>query len=152
MERRLRRLGATWRILQDMPPGHGPDVEHVIFGRPGVFVLEPQQLSSPVARSVRTGHGATSVVPVIPSIAHEASRVGRVLSRASGREVVAWPLKVSVTGALQIRNEGYDVHVVSEQLLVPWLKSLQDVLTDEEVALLYALAREPSTWNLSQRE
>lgn len=88
------------------------------------------------------------MIPVIPAIAHEANRVGRILSRASGQEVVAWPVRVAITGALQIRNEGFDVHVVSEPLLVPWLRSLQDVLSDEEVALLYALAREPSTWNL----
>ena len=76
---------------------------------------------------------------------HEARTVGRRLSRLSGEQLSAWPIVV-MSGGLDVSKAAGDAYVVSEPLLIPWLKSLMPVLDQDVVAAVALHASAPDTW------
>jgi hypothetical protein len=145
--RRLRKLDRSWMVLHDLPHGdNGANIDHLAIGRAGVFMLNTKHLSGEVivtGRSFRKNGYRTNYFPVAVD---EARRVSRRLSAASGLEVKAWPVIVVIADVLEVRKQPTDVYVVAARLLVPWLKSLPSVQSDEVVGRLYSNACDPAVW------
>ena len=143
--RRLRRLDATWRVLPNLSQGEGAQTR-MVLGRAGVFVIDVQHGSGRRPRR-RGSTGALDVRSFLPRLAQEAHKASGILTQVSGRDVAVWPLLVVIGGLLDIQKAAFDVYVVAEQLLVPWLRSLPGVLDDATVSALYELAADTTTWS-----
>jgi hypothetical protein len=79
-------------------------------------------------------------------VQHEARIVARRLDRLMGETLSAWPVVVVRDGSLDVTKTPDDAYVVSEPLLIPWLKSLMPVLSPDSVAALASLAATADTW------
>ena len=147
--RRLRKLGPGWRVLHDLP--HGPEgahIDHLVIGRAGVFVVNVKQLTDARLAGRQPDPRGSSHAAVA---AFEGRVASRRLTRAAGEDVAAWPLLLAAGGGLDVRKGAADVYLIAEQLLVPWLKSLAPVYSEQETADLYAHASDPATWSVAPR-
>ncbi|WP_217630928.1 nuclease-related domain-containing protein [Modestobacter sp. DSM 44400] len=146
---KLIRRDPLWRIVHAIPVGpRGSDIDHLVIGPGGVFTLNAKH--HPGAR-IWVG-GGTFIVngvrqPYIRNSRHEAARASRLLSSARGAPVDVTGVVVPVNAkAVTIKTPSADVHVVARRRLRHWLRSREQVLDDEMIDLVYAHARDSSTW------
>jgi hypothetical protein len=126
--------------------GEGLDVDHLVIGTPGLFVITRYDTRvPPFSRRPVDREQLNNVVRVA---LHEARMVSRRLSRLSGRQLTAWPIVVINDGTLDVTKAAGDAYVIAEQLLIPWLKSLMPVFDPHVVESVVAHASSPDTWAL----
>lgn len=155
--RRLNRWAAAagWHVLHAVPVGHrGADIDHVVIGPFGLVTVNTKTTST----SVWVGQfgmvvGRTKVDYLAKSRA-EARRAAALVSAAAGWRVPVQPVIVFV-GARRFttqRGGPADVAVLpSAGALRRWLRRQPAVLSPDQVAALYAVARRPGTWQRSPR-
>lgn len=151
---RLARLGPSWRVLHAVPIGYrGADIDHVVIGPGGVYVVNSKH--HPKAR-VWVG-GNTLMVNghktfYVRNSRFEAARSSRLLGAAAGSRVAVTGL-IAVTGARQLSVRSQppcgNVHVVTRNDIVAWLRRREPVLSDPLVDVIYELARRSTTWQQS---
>ena len=149
MERRLRRLGAEWHVVRDLVhEREGLKIDHLVIGRPGLFVISSYDFEEPARFS--SSRDPVAVKSNVTSRAvHAARAVSRRLTRVSGEQVAAWPVIVVNGVSLDVKKEPGEVYVVSEQLLVPWLKSLVPTYSLKTVQAVHSKAASAATWSVS---
>ena len=146
---RLTRHG--WRVLHAVELGLGGDVDHLLIGPAGVFVVNTKHHPNAV---VKVGRKVVFVrgrqQPYTAKSGREAARVRLALSGAAGRPVHVAPLIV-MHGHRHLRgwitNRPQGVQVLPSRLVTWWLRLPGRVtLPPAEVESLYAVARRPGTW------
>jgi hypothetical protein len=143
----LDRLSGEWRVLHSLPVSHASDVDHVVIGRAGVFVLNTKHHAGKrvwaAGRSVLVDGQR---LPYIPKAEREGTRVSDALTRAGvfGTEVQPVLVLVSVA-SLTLRAEP-DVPIVRAEQLLSWLRAQPAKMDEEVVAELAMRLRRPGIW------
>lgn len=141
-------LDGRWAVVHDLTIGRrGANLDHLVIGPPGVFVLNTKNLTGTVTiheRSVRqNGHRTTFV----PGLAREVTVVGERLSAAVGRPVPVSGALVLMGCRIEVRRPLDGIAVLTPPQVVQWLRSLPaDVLEPGQVLELERAARTPHTW------
>ena len=146
VEVRLQRLGPGWHVLSDVALGEGLDLDHLVIGMPGLFVIT--RYDTRAVPQARRPVDRDQLVNVLRVAQHEARAIARRLSRLSGHPLTAWPVVVINDGTLNVTKASGDAYVVAEQLVIPWLKSLMPVLEPDVVDSVVTHALSPETWAL----
>jgi len=147
--RELAKLGTDWHVLHAVEVGsNGSDIDHVVIGPSGVFTLNTKRHPGGKVwindNAVWVnGHGTD----YLRNSRFEASRAGRLLSKACGSIVRVTPALVFVDlDSFTIKHMPDDVHVTTRYQLVSWLRSLPTTLDASAVDAIFATARLGSTW------
>ncbi|MGY1578502.1 nuclease-related domain-containing protein [Streptomyces sp. MN13] len=147
--RRLDRLrGHGWYTLHAIQWASGADIDHLAIGPAGVFSINSKRHRG---KSVWYGDAAITVNGVVQrhiAISQsEARRASRVLSRRCGVELVVRPV-ISVVHAakLRVKNADPPVLVLVAEHLDRVLSGLTPVLSSDQVAHIYEVARDARTW------
>jgi hypothetical protein len=146
--RHLGKLGHGWKVIHGVPIGaHDADVDHVVIGPPGVFTLNTKNhLGGRVTVSSKAIYVNGAFQPYLAKSRAEGKRATKLLSVASGYEVIVQPLIVIMASDLRIKNPAEGVSVIGRKRIVRWLLSQPHTLTTEEVDAIYSVARRRSTW------
>jgi hypothetical protein len=124
--RELAKLAAGWHVLNAIP-----------LGQRGakIWVAGNQILVN--------GHRR----PYVRNSRHEARRVSRLLTGASGQPVNATGVVVFVNaGVFTAKSQPTDTHVINRLALLAWLQGLPQRLDAPEVARICDVAHRSSTW------
>lgn len=147
---RLAKLGDRWKVLHAVPVGeNGSDIDHVVIGPGGVFTINAKH--HPDA-SVWVGGDTFMVngqrVPYVRNSRFEARRTAKLLTAAGAGpvEVTGVIAVMGARGGFTVKTQPAGVVVVTRKEVGKWLARRPDVLTDEQVDGLYAVARKASTW------
>ncbi|MFG3515627.1 nuclease-related domain-containing protein [Streptomyces bobili] len=148
--RRLKRLTRHgWFILHAVQWSSGADIDHLAVGPAGVFTINSKRHKG---KSVWYGDSAILVngAPTrhIAISQHEARRVAKVLSRQCREDVPVRPV-ISVVHATKLMVKGATppVLVLEVGQLDRILSGLTPILTADQVAQIYSVARDPHTWD-----
>ena len=150
--RQLAKLPGGWHVFHSLPAGsHGSDIDHVVVGGGGVFVMNTKHHPG----ATIWVDGDTFMVngtkhPYVRDARHEAVRSTRALTEAAGFAVPAVAV-VAVVGAnegLTVKSQPGDgaVHVVPRRNLVNWLVGHRTIFSREQVELVAEAARHSSAW------
>lgn len=138
-----------WGFIHSIPVGaKGSDIDHLVIGPGGVFSINTKYHKG---CNIWVG-GETIMVngarqPYVRNSRHEANRVSRLLSSASGLDVLATGLVVPVAATgFTVKKQPDDIRVVNRGRLVRFLRQTPDVLAPATVATLFEYARLSSTW------
>lgn len=143
---RLRRHG--WFTLHAVQWPSGADIDHLAIGPAGVFTINSKRHKG---KAVWYGDSAMTVnrtpTRYIPISQHEARRTSELLSRVCGMVVDVRPV-ISVVHAatLTVKGAAPPVLVLTVDQLDRVLSGLTPVLSPDQVARIYAVARDPGTW------
>ena len=146
--RELRRLDPGWWILHSIPlDDDGADVDHLLIGAAGVFVLEVRDLSG---SEVRANDLAVMVdrreTMLLPETRAHAERVGEQLSAACGFEVPVRPVLVVLARQLAVKRQPEGLDVVGRHRIARWLGEQPPVQSFETAAAVHFVARRVDTW------
>ncbi|MFD8393512.1 nuclease-related domain-containing protein [Streptomyces sp. NPDC059680] len=146
---RLRSLrGHGWFTLHAIQWASGADIDHLAIGPAGVFSINSKRHRG---KSVWYGDAAITVNGVaqrhIAVSQSEARRVSRALSRRCGIDIPVRPV-ISVVHAakIKVKNANPPVLVLDVKHLDRVLSGLSPVLTSDQVARIYSVARDARTW------
>ena len=146
---RLIRKDPRWRCLHSVPVGgNGADIDHVVMGPGGVFVLNAKH--HPKGR-IWIG-GDTFLLngvrqPYVRNSRYEAQRAERLLSGACGFGVSVTAVLVPVNArSLAVKSPPSDVYVVNRRRVCRWLRRQPERLDAGKVERIYSAARRASTW------
>lgn len=147
--RKLQSKDPRWHVLHAVPVGeNGSDIDHVVIGPGGVFTLNAKH--HPGAKIWVAGN--TVMVngqrqPYVRNSAHEARRAGRLLSAVCGFPVTAVGVVVPVGAEdVVIKTPPEEVHVIYRRALTQWLRERPGVVSEVDIARIYAAARRSTTW------
>lgn len=127
----------------------GYDIDHVVVGPPGVFVLNTKNhrdktvwVSGFEYRVSGRRHER-----IIPRARSHAEIAASHLTAACGFVVRVFSALVIVGSAeLIVENEAGGIKVVGYDSLLVWLRSMPSVLSQHDVDIIAAHVRSPSTW------
>lgn len=151
----LARLDSTWTVLHAVPVGSaGADIDHVVIGAAGVFTINTKHHAGQkiwvadrmlMVAGHKQGHIRNSI--------HESSRAIKLLSAAAGIDVPVAGLIV-VVGAkeLKIKKVPSGTTVLTAPRLLRWLGKRPLVLTEDQVAHIAAIAKQPGTWQRTPQD
>jgi hypothetical protein len=137
-----------WRLLHAVPVGDdGSDIDHIAIGPAGVYTINAKH--HPDARIWVAGdtflvNGAHQ--PYIRNSRHEARRAARLLGEACGFPVPVMGAVVPVNAEdITIRAEPEGA-VVNRWRIGRWLGRRAEILGEEQIEQIFAVARRPATW------
>ncbi|MEU3630733.1 nuclease-related domain-containing protein [Streptomyces fradiae] len=143
---RLRRHG--WFTLHAVQWATGTDIDHLAIGPAGVFTINSKRHPG---KTVWYGDIAITIngsrTRHIAASQSEARRASRVLSRRCGVEVPVRPV-ISVVHAAKLTVKGANppVLVLAVEHIDRVLSGLSPVLSPDQVARIYSVARQARTW------
>ncbi|MEU4735960.1 nuclease-related domain-containing protein [Streptomyces fradiae] len=147
--KRLDRLrGHGWFTLHAVQWATGTDVDHLAIGPAGVFTVNSKRHPG---KTVWYGDTAITIngsrTRHIAASQSEARRVSRVLSHACGFSVPVRPV-ISVVHAAKLTVKGANppVLVLAVEHIDRVLSGLSPVLSPDQVAHIYGVARQARTW------
>lgn len=149
----LEHLDDRWAVIHDLTIGRrGANLDHLVIGPPGVFVLNTKHLTGSITvyehAVLHNGHKTSYV----PAALREARTVQERLSRAAGRPINAWSVIVVLDCKVQVRKPLANLSLVRAHKLPRWLSSLPlGKLTPAQVTELERVARTPATWTPGRR-
>jgi hypothetical protein len=148
----LARLGPAWKALHAVPVGdRGSDIDHVVIGPGGIYTINTK--NHPGA-SVWVGGNTVMVngskTGYVRNSRFEAQRAAELLSARVG-------VRLHVTGLIAMicdrekftvksQPPGGDVHVLTRRKVADWLSHRGTVLSPEQVAAVFEVARRSTTW------
>jgi len=146
----LRKLGDGWRVIHGVPVGtNDADIDHVVFGPPGVFTLNTKNhIGGRVTVNSKAIYVNGTFQPYLAKSRAEGKRATKLLTASCGYEVTAQPLIVIMANELKIKNLTEGVHVVGRKQITRWLLNQSPTLLPEEVEAIYRIACRRSTWVL----
>ncbi|BDZ47150.1 nuclease-related domain-containing protein [Naasia aerilata] len=143
----LDRLPGQWRVLHSLPVGPASDIDHIVIGPPGVFVINTKH-----HRNKRVWVAGRAVLveghrmPYIVKAEREAARVTEALARAGVFGTQVTPL-VAVVGAASLTlRERPAVPVLRAERLISWLRTQPVRLQDDVVAEFARRLSQPEVW------
>jgi hypothetical protein len=131
----LDRLPGRWRVLHSMPVGHASDIDHIVIGPPGVFVVHTKH-----HRNKRVWIAGRAVLvdglrmPYIVKAEREAIRVTDALARAGIFGTLVTPMVVVVGAASVTVREEPAIPVLRAERLLSWFRAQPVRLEDDVVA------------------
>ncbi|MDQ2662200.1 MAG: NERD domain-containing protein [Actinomycetota bacterium] len=148
----LAQLGPSWTVLHSVPVGtEGSDIDHVLIGPPGVFTINTKH--HPGARVWVAGHGLrvnNHPQHYLSNAAHEATRAGRVLSKASGLTVEVVGIIAIVGATVTIKEPPHSdtaqIGVIPASALLDTVR-VRRAYSDDQLAMITAAAVRPETWS-----
>jgi hypothetical protein len=131
-------LGRGWYVVDGISFGERGDVDHVVIGPAGVFVIETKYTDSPLA----SRSGRETVLGWIEQSRDNANRIRRLLKHNYGHDVDALPLVVtSGTELLTLPAEVEDTYVVRRRNLQKvtgaW-RTMPQILSSERIESIRA--------------
>lgn len=146
--RELARLEPGWWMLHSIPLGDdGADIDHLVIGPAGVFLLEVRDHSR---SEVRANHLAVTVdrreTMLVPELRAHAEQVHERLSAACGFVVPLRPVLVVLARQLSVKRQPEGVEVVGRYRLARWLREQPSVQTFDQAAAIHFVAMRPETW------
>jgi hypothetical protein len=144
----LARLDPEWLVLHALPVGVSSDIDHVVVGPGGVFIINTKSHpGQAVWASQRAFLVSGMRYPYIRNMEYEMGRAERLLSAAAGAAVeVAGVLAVVSARSITVRDKHRDVTVLPAAAVVPWLRERPRVLSPGDVSRIGGAARRDSTW------
>ncbi|WP_454108173.1 nuclease-related domain-containing protein [Leifsonia shinshuensis] len=150
----LDRLPEGWSVFHAVPVGTKPDatgavadVDHIVVGPPGVFVVNTKHHRG---QRVWVGERAVLVAgqkqPYLRNSDLEASRVRGVLAQAGIAAPVTAVVALVGTREVTVRQQPRRVLVIRAEGLVRWLTRRPAVLDAATTAAVAGLFDDPSTW------
>ncbi|MBO1336704.1 nuclease-related domain-containing protein [Streptomyces sp. VRA16 Mangrove soil] len=143
---RLERHG--WFVLHAVQWASGADIDHLLIGPAGVFTINTKRHKGKVVwygdHAITVNGSSTRYIAISQA---EARRAAKVLSRACGFAVSVRPV-ISVVHAAKITVKGAapPVLVLPVTDLPRVLTGLSPVLSSDQTARIYDVARDPRTW------
>ncbi|MBP2269266.1 hypothetical protein J3A64_004806 [Pseudarthrobacter sp. PvP004] len=146
----LTALGPDWTVLHAVPVGaETADIDHVLIGPSGVFTINTKNHSGQgvwVAGHVMMVAGRKQ--RHLRNAQYEATRAANLLGRQVRATVpVAAVIVIRNPKSLTTRDQPFGAAVLTDQQLIPWLKSRPVFLSPRQVELLVAAAEKPNTWH-----
>jgi hypothetical protein len=144
----LARLDADWLVLHALPVGVSTDIDHVVVGPGGVYIINTKSHpGQAVWVSQRAFLVAGMRYPYIRNMEYEMGRAERLLGSAAGSAVeVAGILVVVSARSITVRDEHRDVTVLPTSAVAQWLRERPVLLSADDVERIGAAARLDSTW------
>ena len=147
--RELRRLDPGWWMLHSLPiDDEGGDVDHLLIGPAGVFVLE---VRDHIRSEVRVNDLAVMVdrreTMLLPELRAHATDVHERLSSACGFAVPVRPVLVVLARQLSVKRQPEGVDVVGRHRIARWLREQPAVQSFETAAAIQFVARRADTWS-----
>lgn len=150
----LERLPDGWTVFHAVPVGSRPgpsgavaDVDHVVVGPPGVFVVNTKHHRG---QRVWVGERAVMVAgqkqPYLRNSDLEASRVRGVLAQAGIEAPVTAVVALVGAREVTVRQQPRRVRVFRAEALVRWLTRLPPVVDSGTTAAVARLFDDPGTW------
>lgn len=138
----------SYTVLHDLPfdEQDKANIDHVLIGPGGVFVVETKTISKP-ARGEAHVHYDGQRVRVdgvkldrdpIAQVRGNAARVAEILERETGRDVFVRPVLLYPKWYIDGSSSGRDVWVLNEKSLVTFLENTKTNLTREDASLYIA--------------
>jgi hypothetical protein len=138
-----------WSVIHDLTIGaKGANLDHLVIGPAGVFVLNTKNLTGTLKVYERAIYQNGHKTAFVPSLLREARTVQERLAVASGRPVAAWSLLV-LAGSCQVEQKSRptDFTILHADHLARWLTALPSGrLSAGDVLRLERAARDPETW------
>ncbi len=143
----LEKLPEGWRVLHSLPIGHAADLDHVVIGPAGVFVINTKHHAG---KRVWTAGSALLINGIRHAYIEKAQREGvRLVSALTGTGafgIDVTPVIVLVgVASLSIREEPA-VPVMRADRLVRWLRSLPPVMEQDVVGELARRLSRDGVW------
>jgi hypothetical protein len=142
-------LPPEWAVLHSIPVGTGgTDIDHLVIGPGGVFVLNTKAHRGANVRVGEVGVqvGGSPLLPYQRDLQHRTDRVQRALAADLGSLPVVQPLLVFVEPNRLRRVGPQGVASCTAAELVPTLLAAPAVLSPDLVAAVVARAERPDTW------
>jgi hypothetical protein len=145
--RELAKLRDDWRVLHSIPLGDHGDIDHLVIGPGGVFVLNAK--FHKYATVVVDGEDVFvngQPYPYVRAARRQARRVESVLSGglwAAARAAVV----VVNAGDLSVHAHPLDVEVIDKRQVRRWMLSQPRTLDQSQVVELFDVARWSSSWH-----
>jgi hypothetical protein len=151
----LTALGPDWTVLHAVPVGaETADIDHVLIGPAGVFTINTKNHSGQsvwIAGHVMMVAGRKQ--RHLHNARYEATRAANLLGRQVRATVpVTAVIVIRNPKTLTIREQPIGAAVLTDQQLIPWLKSRPLILNPRQVELLVAAAEKPKTWHRNPQE
>jgi hypothetical protein len=146
---RLNKLGTQWYVLHSIVlNAAGTDLDHLVIGPGGVYCINTKNHPGKkvwVAGNTFMVSGQKHTY--IAASRSEAKKVSRILTKACAFPVAVSPIIVVANGDLNVKRQPDDVRIASRRRVSRWLRERPHYLSDEEVDTIFAIARQPSTWD-----
>ena len=141
----LAELPRYWTVRHSIPLRSNWDIDHVVVGPPGVFVLDTKFRSGDVQTS-RSGIRVNGYrTEMAEQVQNQAREVSSLIRTAAGTSVWVQPVLVFAND-VRGRAEPDGVHVVGLGDIVEYLMSLPRELEKRAVDQLGAVVRDDTTW------
>lgn len=143
----LSRLPAGWQVLHSMPIRHACDIDHIVIGPPGVFVLNTKH--HPGSRVWAAGAGVVvddRPLPYVLKAERDALVVMDALACAGVFGTRVTPLIAIVGAASVTRRADTEVPVVAAGKLLAWFAAREERMTGEVVDELGRRLTRPGIW------
>ena len=146
--RELARLPAdSWDVLHDLTlTSRGWNADHLVFGPPGVFVIQTKNLRDKVRVYGGRSYVGRYERDDVQLVEAEARRVWQRLSWLTGLRRFWVRGVVAYVGAMEVKRQPQNVIVTNPQLILDDLLDLPGHTRGEDLARLAVAARDPRTW------
>lgn len=144
----LARLPNGWHVLHAVPAGAAADIDHLVIGPPGVFVINTKR--HPDKRVTVGSHvvwiGGSPAQGYQAHLLSRTVKVAHALEPLLGERDVVRPLLVFVDVAAFDHRGAQSVAAVTVGGLIEYLHALEPALSPGLVDALFAKASQPMTW------
>jgi hypothetical protein len=148
----LSRLPKGWYVFHDLTVGsRGANLDHLVIGPGGVFVLNTKNLTGNVWIGERAILHNGRRTDFLRASKRESQVAIERLSLAADRPVIAVPVLVILADKVTVKAEPAEVRVVEGAKIRRWLERQATVLAPDQAAAIAKVADDPSTWLTSER-
>lgn len=150
--RSLSRLPKGWYVFHDLTVGSGgANLDHLVIGPGGVFVLNTKNLTGNVWIGERAILHNGHRTDYLRASTRGSQRAREGLSRATGLLVSAVPVLVIFADKLTTKAQPTAVRVVQGPTLRRWLERQTTNLPPDQVVTIAKAADDPATWLSSHK-
>ena len=143
----LSRLPHGWYVFHDLTVGsRGANLDHVVIGPGGIFVLNTKNLSGNVWIAERAFLHNGRKTNYLSAAKREGQIATQRLSRAAGLPIVAVPVLVVFADRITIKAPPADARIVEGANIRRWFARQATVLAPDQARAVAKAADDPSTW------
>jgi hypothetical protein len=149
----LHKLGTQWHVLHSIVlNAAGTDLDHLVIGPGGVYCINTKNHpGKKVWVAGNTFMVSGQKHEYIGASRNEAKKVSRILTKGCSFPVAVTPIIVVANGDLNVKRQPDDVRIASRRRVLKWLREKPRCISDEEVDAIFAMARQPSTWDATAK-
>jgi hypothetical protein len=147
----LSRLPMGWYVFHDLTVGsRGANLDHVVVGPGGVFVLNTKNLTGNVWIAERAFLHNGRKTDYLRAAKREGQIATDRLTLAAGLTVSAVPVLVVFADRITLKASPPDVRIVEGPHIRRWLERQAAVLAPDQARAVAKAADDPSTWKLRE--